>query len=440
MTVDIKGHIDACTNGLLQGWVQTADGSQKINIRIDGLPALEVVANKYRGDLEAAEVLDGHASFSEPLLPTYLDDATHLVEVFDAATGVLMARKEILFEKTEKLKKLDESVLSCFGNQQIPASSRIAILCGYEKTTRLAASTEHHIQLLKSHGFFVVFVLAVDKHTGPQKLTASQADLIIVRKNAGYDFGSWACGFYKLRQLGLVDCAYLLLMNDSMLWTGKPLDARYLSLSHEGAEYDVLGAVESYESTRHLQSYYLLFSAAVIAGCHLDAYLLYTGPLSNKKEEVIVNFELRSASFFEDRGLTTHAINDYESLANEFVHSCNALIPADCNIDPSDSDLSYDERLLAGWYHNVHVGKTVNPSHVFWQAIVERGLPFIKKELLFKNPANIPFHGQIQHQLTPASMQSVRDHLRHAANPLFPIIGAPRRAHQRKPAKNARTS
>ena len=349
-----------------------------------------------------------------------------------------MAKKEVLFEKTEKLKKLDESVLSCFGNKQIPAGSRIAILCGYEKNTRLSASTESQIQLLKSHGFFVVYVLAVDKHGGPRLLSATQADLVVVRKNAGYDFGSWACGLYTLRQLGLVDCESLLLMNDSILWTGQPLEARYLTLQHDGVQYDVVGAVESYESTRHLQSYYLLFSPAVLAGGHLDAYLLYGGPLLSKKEEVIVNFELRSTSFFEERGLRTYTINDYESLAQEFLSQCDERIAADCNIDPSDGDLSYDERLLAGWYHNVHVGKTVNPSHVFWDAILRRGFPFIKKELLFKNPANIPYYEHIQGQLTPASLEAVRDHLRHAANPLYPIIGTPRRAHKRKPHKNLR--
>jgi hypothetical protein len=37
-----------------------------------------------------------------------------------------------------------------------------------------------------------------------------------------------------------------------------------------------------------------------------------------------------------------------------------------------------------------------NPSHIYWNVLLDSGFPFIKRELLTLNPANYPFPTQFR--------------------------------------------
>jgi hypothetical protein len=49
------------------------------------------------------------------------------------------------------------------------------------------------------------------------------------------------------------------------------------------------------------------------------------------------------------------------------------------------------QRFAASLVAAVEAGRPLNPSHYFWDPLISRmGCPFLKRELLLKNPVRIP--------------------------------------------------
>jgi rhamnosyltransferase len=119
-----------------------------------------------------------------------------------------------------------------------------------------------HFRAIRNAGFDIVFVT-----TGPEFHAADLAEalricsLVVRRKNAGLDFGSWALGL-KLVQKKVAKINRLLLVNDSIYGPFRPIDEIIAEFEKAGAE--ACGLNDSLERTYHLQSFFLYFKANVI--------------------------------------------------------------------------------------------------------------------------------------------------------------------------------
>ena len=166
---------------------------------------------------------------------------------------------------------------------------------------------------------------------------------IIVKKNIGYDFGAWKTG---LNHLGTALDAYesLILCNDSVYGPLFDLDAILTSMK----SYDFWSMTDNYEIEYHLQSYFVVYNKTA-----------FTHPVFQAFWE---NFKI-----YEDKQtLIEH---------NEIGFSQDMM----------QTGLSYHS------YYSVKDRNYVNVLQYHWDTLItEHQFPFIKKELLKRNPLQLP--------------------------------------------------
>jgi rhamnosyltransferase len=116
----------------------------------------------------------------------------------------------------------------------------------------------------------------------------------------------------------------------------------------------------------HLQSYFMVFTRPVFSSPAFRSFWK-TLPFFRRKKDIIINCEVRLTEHLEHHGFR-----------------CGAVIPYG-SVEIPRSRTGWDLRLekLAG-AHNL------NPTHFFWKVMIEKyRCPFLKVELLRKNPARI---------------------------------------------------
>lgn len=175
------------------------------------------------------------------------------------------------------------------------------------------------------------------------------------RENKGNDFGAWSWAFCK--NLANTEYEFLLLTNDSIYG---PLTEIGNLLHHmEKGDYDWWGLTASNQGDLHLQSYFLCFRKHVVNASAFRK--IFEKDFDNKsKEDIIKDGEI---------ALST------QLMKTEFKWG----VFSDCGkTDIRDNGLSS------------------NPTHHSWfKLIKEHEFPFIKRELLLKNPDNIESVGDI---------------------------------------------
>lgn len=165
---------------------------------------------------------------------------------------------------------------------------------------------------------------------------------IIVKKNIGYDFGAWKTG---LKHLGTALDAYerLILCNDSVYGPLFDLDTIMTYMK----SYDFWSMTDNYEIEYHLQSYFVVYNKTA-----------FTHPVFQAFWE---NFKI-----YEDKQtLIEH---------NEIGFSQDMM----------QTGLSYHS------YYSVKDKNYVNILQYHWDTLItEHQFPFIKKELLKRNPLQL---------------------------------------------------
>lgn len=164
---------------------------------------------------------------------------------------------------------------------------------------------------------------------------------LMLVKNEGFDFGMWQKAIKTLdlnavERLGLVNdsCILFAPLDDFFTW----FDDRHL---------DVGGMVESYEKTRHLQSYFLVVNRPAIA--HVCQYILSHPVDVLGYDEIVATFEL--------------------GLSSSLYEASQLNVAPRYRIYPPDA--------------------LVNPSFVYARRLIEVGLPLVKRKLISKQGAGV---------------------------------------------------
>ncbi|MFO8239156.1 MAG: rhamnan synthesis F family protein [Prochlorococcaceae cyanobacterium] len=191
-------------------------------------------------------------------------------------------------------------------------------------------------------------------------------DVVLVRHNEGYDFGSWQAGLSFCRSQ-LERVPQLILTNDSCYGPLHSLDSLFQRLSASRA--DVVGLTESTAIRSHLQSYFIAYGPRV----------------------------LRSALFW--------AFWDQISIWQSKVDLVQA-----CEVGWSgilaDAGFRLEALYLAGEHGNV--------THTHWRQLIEElEFPFLKTELLRLNPIrqDIDDWQEVAARVNPRVTRMIQDHL-----------------------------
>ena len=265
---------------------------------------------------------------------------------------------------------------------------KVALFVHFDAAGRVAPATRAFITSLNDAGLDVVFVTnsesILDEAKGFLKRHCAG---MIIRRNIGYDFGAWRDA---LDTLGLprAETRAIFLVNDSVYGPFADLQPLLAAIDFERA--DVWGATESWQHRYHLQSFFLGCGEAVIRGRAWKDFWRSVRPVPCK-DWVIRHCEIGFTRAMAKGGARCAAIFPSANLLDEReIEHLERIIEDDL------ARRGQNSRIHAKAVHAVRILRyarrdtnTLNPSVDLWRQLIQAGYPFLKRELLLRNPTRV---------------------------------------------------
>lgn len=222
---------------------------------------------------------------------------------------------------------------------------RAALFAHWSPDRRLSRSTIEFVNQLSSNGYRTLIVSACEDRGELDWAGRVPPDVTIMRKpNLGYDFGSWSAGIVSVPALATAD--RVLLVNDSLV--GPFGDIAPILSRFEVSRSDVFGLTDSWQGGWHLQSFFLGFAGGILADAPLARFWREVH-IEQTKDDVIQRYEYGLSRLLRHEAYGTSAAFRADSV----------------------------------------VARGQNPMISGWWKLVERGLPFVKREIVL-NPDLVP--------------------------------------------------
>ena len=189
---------------------------------------------------------------------------------------------------------------------------------------------------------------------------------ILIRRNEGYDFGSWMAALHWLKK-DLKQINQLILTNDSFWGPITPLDDLFQRI--QSSDADIIGLTDDQMYTPHLQSAFLAFQKPVIQS---DAFQSFWNQLESwpRKRDLIKKYEVGLPVLLRKAGFKTQSL---------YTQNANG-----------------------------------NILHTSWQELIEvKNFPFLKVSLLRDNPMKQDIHAweQVISERNPVLAAQIRSQL-----------------------------
>jgi hypothetical protein len=291
----------------------------------------------------------------------------------------------------------------------VPASGRrLCIFSHYDRWNRVDPHVLHHLRQLASLGCDLVFV------TSSRDLSAQNREEIlacchklIIRKNVGYDFGSYRAGLKEMAWAQ--DYEQIVLVNDSVYGPFHDLGSIFEHFSHRDA--DLWSITDSYEHEYHLQSYFLVFNRKAWQHPRIQKFWKSMVPV-RKKNLAIHLYELGLSRTAKRSGLRLAAWCDYDQV------TITSLKKASARMATTEKEEGMDpiEKRRLQQLMDASLGQPCNISHFFWDFLIQdHQCPYLKVELLRDNPmgvSNVNFYRDYLPSGYPKELieQHVRNH------------------------------
>lgn len=279
------------------------------------------------------------------------------------------------------------------GDRDLAGARRVAIFAHYSRHGRVDDYVLHYLRCLRDAGFELVFVsnapvLSAEARAALQPLCA----LIMRRRNIGYDFGAYKDGIAAIGNVAALD--ELLLANDSVYGPFEDL-AAVLSRC-DPAHAALWGITDNWFRHFHLQSYFLLFTRRALDS---EAFARFWAGIRyvQSKRWIIEKYEIGLSRALIGDGLRCAALYPYRRVTEALAADVEAMPsateePAGMPESNARKRISLAQRrFAANMFEAVERGVPLNSTHHLWNYLIaELGCPFLKRELLERNPANIP--------------------------------------------------
>src|SRR3989338_1704360 len=227
----------------------------------------------------------------------------------------------------------------------ISPSAEVCLFVAHAPYGQLAEFTSHYLQELRRSGLRVVVCLAVDNLDSPiQSDWLNHAVAVLLRENAGFDFGAWSDLLKLVPELW--EARRLLFANDSVVGPFQPLFDVFDRIRKKDAGFFALTDCTLFQY--HAQSYFFGWAGQNLSAPELRAFWDSVKNFSDK-EEAIQHYEIPLLSL--------------------------------CDVLPDQS-----RQILFG-IHDVfgpyaEMLPPFSAAHHAWQALIRSGNPFIKTEVL----------------------------------------------------------
>ncbi|MFT3929030.1 MAG: rhamnan synthesis F family protein [Spongiibacteraceae bacterium] len=249
---------------------------------------------------------------------------------------------------------------------------RAVIFVHFDKDGILDPHVQFCLGELRKHCATLIFVSASILPAELEK-AARICDKAISRENEGYDFVSWKVGLGLLESPESYD--EITFVNDSCY--GPLFDLGKVFKRADAKVCDMWGLTYSHDISPHIQSFFFSFRKKIISSLDFKGFWDSVESLDHKAE-IVRKYEVGMTSYFRERGYRIFAFFDIFSM-------------------------SFMERFVAAFYNGPYLhrkftrvfrgflrGKRVrNPMHAYWCSVLNRGVPFVKVELLRDNPLKV---------------------------------------------------
>jgi len=293
------------------------------------------------------------------------------------------------------------------GVQRDPGAVRIALYVHYSANGRISDMVRNQLAFLGQSGFSIVFISMADRIPEADWQAVRQvAALVVQRPNFGRDFGAWRDLVPEVRRRWAVP-QELLLANDSVLGPIYPL-APVIDAMQAGGD-GLFGLTESLQGGAHLQSYMLL--ARGLPAVEDLMRFLQTLRVSHSKWLLVRMGEVRLSRWMRRRGHHVAALFGYDRLVRATIADPHELKRLQRlykrlrNLDQVSTEAAV--AALHRW--------PLNPTHHLWRVLTARfDYPFVKTELIRRNPARLPEIAQWHTVVPPGSpspLAMIRAHL-----------------------------
>lgn len=268
------------------------------------------------------------------------------------------------------------------GLVDLDSARKVAIFNHYDGGGRVPDFVLYYLREIAACGFAIIFVSNAPK-LRPEAIEAIEplCARIIRRDNIGRDFGAYKEGIAEIPDLAALDC--LMIANDSVY--GPLYKLRDVLARMPLDEADVWGATDNWQRRYHLQSYFLLFSPRALTNPAFHAFwdkLRFV----QAKSWIIEKYEIGLSRSLIAGGLRLRALCPYREATKALVRAVRG------GALETDGMNAVQRRFLEGMFTYVDNGTPLNSTHFFWDHLIaSMRCPFLKRDLMRKNPAKIPF-------------------------------------------------
>lgn len=244
-----------------------------------------------------------------------------------------------------------------------PQGKKICIFASFSDTSKVQEDVLYYLSYLVESGFSILFV-TTSKEIKEQDFTILQKYCfgIIRRENISLDFGSWHTGLIHLKNNN-VAMDSILFANDSVIGPLFPISIPSTNT------LEIFGMTENWAITPHIQSYFMYFSNQAIQSEFFKNFWFSNFRYMKNKKAIIMLYEIGISEMARSYGFKISPAFSYRDLLSTHFKLA----------DSENINLISNKQIA------------LNPTHFFWDtSVIGLQMPFIKKELLFKNPANVP--------------------------------------------------
>ncbi|MDO9709033.1 hypothetical protein [Paracraurococcus lichenis] len=269
------------------------------------------------------------------------------------------------------------------GRNPRPDAAAVALYVHFAASGLISEMVRRQLALLAEGGFAIVFItMAPFVPEADWQAARQHCALVAQRRNFARDFGAWQDLAAEARRRW-PEATELLLANDSVLGPIRPF-APMLAAMRAGGD-GFVGLTESLQGGPHLQSYFLLARGRTAVD---DLFgFLAAMRMSHSKWLVVNRGELRLARWMRRRGHPVSALFGYRRL----VAASLADAAERAQLARSHPALAGLESLAPAAREALLLSQPLNPTHHFWRALVRRlGFPYLKTELIRRNPGRLP--------------------------------------------------
>ena len=265
-----------------------------------------------------------------------------------------------------------EQVLYCWQRSIVRGDDRpVLIFAQYsdELSNSIRTDVLALLKIYRRHFYVVVVAATPSILQHPRSLSDLQrvSDAVMIRRNEGYDYGSWMTGLRAFRDL-IIERGQLLLSNDSFWGPVRPINKLLERLKRSTA--DVVGLTDNLMYEPHLQSPFLLFRHNVINNSMFWEFWDKIERWETKRN-IVKHYEVGLPVLLKQQGMTLDSLYSNQSNGNIFHSDWRSLI--------IDQDFPFIKvSLLRDNPHQVDIDG--------WQALVDQHNPWLTRQIVKQLP------------------------------------------------------